>query len=121
MDRVVCQVDVFVREIVNTVFLGTRSKIAISIEISFLIAIYRCKQSVASNIKLPAINQQRFLNVFLYYHSAAFARELTSKYRLYLVEVIGHLNATAPVRVLSRLDNPNILTCLFQFGFVEST
>lgn len=71
-------------------------------------AINACEQSIASDIKLPPIDEERVFNVLLKDSSFILLRALISHYVFDLLEVSTHYDATSPICVLSWLDDPDV-------------
>ena len=111
MDHTICR-------ILQVVFAAASSQISVSVPVSLKIAVHSCSQKVATDVELPILVKQRLLNVLLDDVAAAVAIHLLSLYqRLYVIQVATHLNTTASVCILSRLDNPKtgaVLRILFE-------
>jgi len=63
--------NVLVREVINSIFFGASSKVAVSVKESLLISINGCQKAIASDIELSVIYQKRFFNIFLNNHRPA--------------------------------------------------
>jgi hypothetical protein len=95
------------------VFLGGGTNVAIPVEIGFQSAVVACDQGEAPDVELAPLVKQRVVNVLLKDHGAgAIAATVGKDQVANLVQVLLHLDAVAPVRILARLDDPDVLARL---------
>jgi hypothetical protein len=99
----------FVWKVLNWKLFTTCSKITISIEVSFHHSINWCEHAITPNIKLPSMNQQWLINIFLY-NECSLTPLLPSiiNQLLYLTQVIRHMNSTPSICILTWFYNPNV-------------
>ena len=110
LDCVVSQMNKSISNILKIEVLATSPKVALIVPIALEVAINSSQQSVASNVKLSVLVEERLLNVFLDNVRPLLSIDIGVRYNLlYLREFPANLNATASIGVFSRLDYPNLL------------
>lgn len=110
LDCVVSQMNKSISNILKIEVLATSPKVALIVPIALEVAINSSQQSVASNVKLSVLVEERLLNVFLDNVRPLLSVDIGVRYNLlYLREFPANLNATASIGVFSRLDYPNLL------------
>ena len=113
LHRVVDQVDVLVVQVETgtAVFFGGGANVAIAVEVCLENAVDASDQREAADVELAPLHEQRVVDVFLQDHGPAASAVL-----MYEVpdpaQLLLDLDACASVRVLSRLDDPNVLSVL---------
>jgi hypothetical protein len=110
LDCVVSQMNKSISNILKIEVLATSPKVALIVPIALEVAINSSQQSVASNVKLSVLVEERLLNVFLDNVRPLLSVDISVRYNLLnLREFPANLNATASIGVFSRLDYPNLL------------
>lgn len=110
LDCVVSQMNKSISNILKIEVLATSPKVALIVPIALEVAINSSQQSVASNVKLSVLVEERLLNVFLDNVRPLLSVDIGVRYNLLnLREFPANLNATASIGVFSRLDYPNLL------------
>lgn len=110
LNCVVSQMNKSISNILKIEVLATSPKVALIVPIALEVAINSSQQSVASNVKLSVLVEERLLNVFLDNVRPLLSVDIGVRYNLlYLREFPANLNATASIGVFSRLDYPNLL------------
>ena len=110
LNCVVSQMNKSISNILKIEVLATSPKVALIVPIALEVAINSSQQSVASNVKLSVLVEERLLNVFLDNVRPLLSVDICVRYNLlYLREFPANLNATASIGVFSRLDYPNLL------------
>jgi hypothetical protein len=110
LDCVVSQMNKSISNILKIEVLATSPKVALIVPIALEVAINSSQQSVASNVKLSVLVEERLFNVFLDNVRPLLSVDIGVRYNLlYLREFPANLNATASIGVFSRLDYPNLL------------
>mmetsp|Transcript_33684 Transcript_33684/g.38784 ORF Transcript_33684/g.38784 Transcript_33684/m.38784 type:complete len:211 (-) Transcript_33684:416-1048(-) len=112
LNRVVRQMDVLIRYVLERELLAGRANIPVSVPVPAQVPVDRRYQRVAPDVKLALVNQQRVLDVFL--DDVAPALSIFGLYIAVdqvddLLISITHVDSVPSVRVLTRLDNPNVL------------
>ena len=99
------------------IILATGSpQVAVLVPVALQVSIIRARQREAPNVELAILVKQGLLDVFLNDVTAFVTVDLLRlNQRLDVVEVATDLNATAPVRVLARLHNPERVAILGVF------
>ena len=115
LDRIVCQVDKSIGDILQVEVFAARSEIPFVVPVTLQIPINAGQKSVAPDVELPALVEQRLFYVLLYYVGSLLPIDCGVAHDIfYLLDFSAHINSTASVRVLSRLYNPHRLTHLFE-------
>lgn len=99
------------------IILATGSpQVAVLVPVALQVSIIRARQREAPNVELAILVQQGLLDVFLNDVTAFVTVDLLRlNQRLDVVEVATDLNAAAPVRVLTRLHDPEGVAVLGVF------
>lgn len=115
LNRVVRQVDVARVQVVQVELLRGRSEVAVAVHVSLHHAIDRREQGVTPDIELSVVNEQGLVEVLLHDRRpvAILRRQLLNQISD-LVERTGDLDACASIRVLARLDDPNVVVLLLR-------
>ena len=120
LDGIVCQMNEFAMKIAQVKLFWWCSEIAISVHVAFQNSIYRCHHGIASDIKFPAMYQERSIDVFLHNRGpAASIRSHRLHYWSDFRDRICDLNSSTSVWIFTWLDDPNIEVSLL-FKVLES-
>ena len=80
--------------------------------VSLEVAIHAGCQGKCSDVELPPVNEQRIVDVLLQDAGTLLGLRTFLYNTLYFIKVFGNLDAYAPVRILSWLQNPDIMSFL---------
>jgi hypothetical protein len=103
--------DIPVGNILEGEFSAACSKIAFLVPIPLEITVNGAHHSEASNIKLTILVQQGSLNILLDYVTSFESIHIGIADEAFnLIEIFRYLDSAAPIGVLTRLDDPKLLT-----------
>ena len=109
LHRVISQMNKAILEILQIKGLWTCAKVNISVHPPLQAAINRSEHRESSNVKFPALDQQRLVQIFLDNGGAvAIGLSVSINQSLDLTEVIRHFDSAAPVTILAWFDDPDI-------------
>lgn len=108
---VISEVNKSVCNVLEIEVLAARAEVALVVPVTLQVSVDGGQQGVAPNIKLPSLVEKGLFNVLLYDVWPFLAVHVRVRHDfLYLRHLAANLNATAPVGVLARLDDPYLLT-----------
>lgn len=118
LDGVVGEVDHFVADVVEVEVIGGSADVAFAEPVGSHDAVQPGDEHVVPDVELPALVEQRILNVLL--HDVGFVIAVVVLLLLLedvveLVDLVNHHNAVAAVRQLARLHYPDVLQLLLPF------
>lgn len=120
LNGVVCQMNKLVWKVLYRELLWACPEVAVSVEEPLLKSIYRGHHSIASNVKLSAINEKWLFNVLLNDQSArGLSGELWSEDRLYLIQGVRDLNPTSSIGIFPGLNDPYVFAVFLTFQLCE--
>jgi hypothetical protein len=108
-----------VRKLVQTELATRCPQIAFAVEISFLVAVYTCGDSVNPDIKLSLVNQQRVVNVALNDTRLSGIGGVGFYDALDFGPVFRNLNTDAAICILAWFQDPNVSFFCFRCLLVE--
>jgi hypothetical protein len=97
-----------VAQVVDTILPTRRSKIAFLIDINLVVAVNRRHQHICPDIKFTPIYEQWVVNILLHNTSSPSTHGRIFYYLFDLVKVARDLDTSAPISVLTWLDDPNV-------------
>lgn len=107
--------DVPVRNVLKRVFSATCTQVSIGVPVALQVPVDRAHQGKTPNVELTVLVEEGLLDILLY--------DVTSLNTVYgsilyqaldVIKVFAHLDSTAPVCVLSWLDDPQLFAKLGQ-------
>ena len=105
--------NVSVRNVLERKLLAAGSEVAICVPVALQVSVYGAHHGECSNIKLASLVEEWLLDVLLHDIGPFVAVDVrVLDQALDVVQVATHLDAAASVGVLSRFDDPNVLTLL---------
>ena len=109
LDCIVGEVDHLVIEVIEVVLLWRSTNVTIVIPVPFEIAVHRCYQNVAPDVEFTLVNQKALLHVLLHNHTPFLTAQTPTQLTLQFLDVWVHCDSEAPVRILARLENPQVM------------
>ena len=110
LDSIVREMHCNIGHVIQGVLFTARPNITILIAVAFHTTIDARTEAEATEVKLALVHQQRVVNVLLNNECAiACIFRWTPNYRLDFFQRFDHCDASAAIRVLTRLDDPGIL------------
>ena len=105
--------DIPVRDILQGILTATCPQVTISIPVALKVTIYGAHQSKTSNIKFTLLIKKGLFDVFLNNVTSLNTIDCgVLNKSLNMVQIFADLNSTPPVSVLSRLNDPQLLSKL---------
>ena len=109
MNCVIGEMHISVGAVLETKLAAAGPEVALSVPVALQVAIDGAHKGEAADVELPALVQERLLDVLLDYVTPFDAVDIRIGHQtLYLVQITAHLDAKASVGVLSRLDDPEV-------------
>ena len=110
---VVDQVDELVVEVWSggAVLLGGGTDVAVAVEVGLQDAVHASHEGEAADVEFTALDEERVVDVLLEDHGAVAAAVLMHKIPD-SANLLLHLDASSSIRVLARLDDPDVLAIL---------
>ena len=106
--------DITVTQVLQGELTAAGSQVSIAIPVPLQVAIDAAHHAVDPYVELPVLVEHGFLDVLLDDVGSSVAINVyVLNYTFDVVKISAYLNATAPVSVLTRLDNPQVLAKLW--------
>lgn len=109
LDCIVSQMNKFIWNVIVVEFFAWCPYVAILVKVTFQRSIYRCHNTIASEIEFPFVYQKWIVDILLYDKSPVSLCRPTN-YRLYFLHRFTNIYPVASISIFPRLNNP----CVFR-------